>query len=661
MTDPIADSVPASREQLWGVLFEAAEIEHNLMCCYLYAMFSLKDSVDEGVTEEELAAIKRWRGEILDVAIEEMAHLAIVSNILSALGAPAHFGRQNFPIAPGYHPAGVVVKLAPFNVQTLDHFIYLERPDTVEMADGEGFAPERDYVRTLASDRLMSATMDYATVGKLYQAIEDGISGLAASIGEDALFVGDEAHQIGPDVVALPNLTIVRCVKSGIAAIDAIVRQGEGSEAGVEDSHFQRFLKIRAEYQALLAARPDFKPGRAAAHNPVMRKPPLPEGKMWINAAPASELLDIGNAIYNHSLRCLALSYTGVDKAAQRSLVNAAIELMRILTPVAERLTALPANEEHPGCTAGLSFATLRSAAALPPAEGAIPVLTERLHQIGARATWLAAHQEDEAELAEVTATQLERLAGRLGATTLGAPSVLQPATAAIEETPVIDTPPAPPEPIQADDGRELIPGQSIDLIFDAQRCIHARHCVLGQPKVFKANVEGPWIDPDATTTEGLVTVAHLCPSGAIQYRRHDGGHEEAPPPVNLVQLRENGPLGVRADMLLDGKPIGYRATLCRCGASKNKPFCDSSHIAIGFTATGEPETRESQPLAARGETLVIEPQQDGPLEVLGNLELCAGTGRTFDRVTSTWLCRCGGSANKPYCDGTHRKIGFKS
>ncbi|OQW76768.1 MAG: iron-binding protein [Proteobacteria bacterium ST_bin13] len=214
---------------------------------------------------------------------------------------------------------------------------------------------------------------------------------------------------------------------------------------------------------------------------------------------------------------------------------------------------------------------------------------------------------------------------------------------------------------MQADDGRELIPGQSIDLIFDAQRCIHARHCVLGQPKVFKANVEGPWIDPDATTTEGLVTVAHLCPSGAIQYRRHDGGHEEAPPPVNLVQLRENGPIGVRADMLLDGKPIGYRATLCRCGASKNKPFCDSSHIAIGFAATGEPETRESQPLAARGGTLVIEPQQDGPLEVLGNLELCAGTGRTFDRVTSTWLCRCGGSANKPYCDGTHRKIGFKS
>ncbi|MFX5752256.1 ferritin-like domain-containing protein, partial [Acinetobacter baumannii] len=80
--------------------------------------------------------------------------------ILSALGAPAHYGRQNFPVAPGYHPAGVVVRLAPFNVQTLDHFIYLERPETIDIADGEGFAPDRHYVRAMAPDRLMQATMD---------------------------------------------------------------------------------------------------------------------------------------------------------------------------------------------------------------------------------------------------------------------------------------------------------------------------------------------------------------------------------------------------------------------------------------------------------------------------------------------------------------------
>lgn len=666
MTDSPA-AIPATREQLWGVLFEAAEIEHNLMCCYLYAMFSLKESVDEGVTEAELAAIRRWRGEILDVAIEEMGHLAIVSNILSALGAPAHFSRQNFPIAPGYHPAGVVVKLAPFNVETLDHFIYLERPDTVDIADGDGFAPEREYVRTLSAERLMSATMDYATVGKLYQSIEDGIRALADTIGEEALFVGDDAHQIGPDVVALPNLTIVRCVKSACEAIDAIVRQGEGSEAGVEDSHFHRFLKIRAEYQALLAARSDFRPARPAAHNPVMRRPPQPEGKTFVNAAPAVELLDIGNAIYNHSLRCLALAYAGVDKAAQRALVDAAIELMRILTPVAERLTTLPANADRPDCTAGLSFATLRSAAALPAAAGAVPVLTERLQQIAARATWLAATEEDEAALAEMTAGRLDRLASRLGKVHLSPQQPPEPMMTPAEPMPAPDTPMPATDPVPesaeqaAPGGAEVILGQSVDLVFDTERCIHARHCVLGQPAVFKANVQGPWIDPDATSAEALVTVAHMCPSGAIQYHRHDGGPDETPPPVNLVQLRENGPIGVRADMVLGGERVGYRATLCRCGASKNKPFCDGSHSAIGFVATGEPATRESLPLATRDGLLTIDPQPDGPLAVTGNLEVCAGTGRTVDRVTTAMLCRCGGSANKPYCDGTHRRIGFRS
>ncbi len=660
--------VPSSREQLWAILFEAAEIEHNLMCCYLYAMFSLKDASDEDLSEAELAAVRRWRGEILDVAIEEMAHLAIVSNILSALGAPAHFWRQNFPVAPGYHPAGVVVKLAPFNVETLDHFIYLERPESIEMPDGDGFAPDRAYSRTMVADRLMSGTFDYATVGQLYASIEDGISALAATMGEDALFVGDPIHQISPEIVALPNLAVVRCVKTAIEAIDAIVRQGEGAGAETEGSHYCRFLKIREEYQVLLAARADFRPGRAAAHNPVMRKPPLPEGKLWISAEPAASLLDLGNAIYNHSLRCLALGYAGVDQAAQRGLVDAAIELMRILTPVAERLTALPANPEAPGCTAGLSFATLRSASALPPEPGAIAVLVERLEQIAVRATSIGAGDVDVAELTERAAAELQALATKVARITISdrvgvAITETVPAALAVpaEQAALPLAASSAPMPVDEGEGVERIPGEAIDLIFSAERCIHARHCVLGQPAVFKANVEGPWIDPDATSTEGLVTVAHMCPSGAIQYQRHDGGAEEAPPPVNLVQLRENGPIGVRADMLLDGEAIGYRATLCRCGASKNKPFCDSSHLAIQFAATGEPATRDSQPLAVRGGTLAIDPEKNGPLVVTGNLELCAGTGRTFDRVTSTRLCRCGGSANKPYCDGTHRRIGFTS
>jgi CDGSH-type Zn-finger protein/uncharacterized Fe-S cluster protein YjdI len=210
-------------------------------------------------------------------------------------------------------------------------------------------------------------------------------------------------------------------------------------------------------------------------------------------------------------------------------------------------------------------------------------------------------------------------------------------------------------------DGVEIVEGSALTLKFEAKRCIHARHCVLGQPGVFHANVQGPWLDPDATHVEGLVTVAHMCPSGAIRYARKDGGPEEAAPPVNLVQIRENGPLGLRGELVIDGAPAGFRATLCRCGASQNKPFCDGSHNAAGFVASGEPATRPSEPLAARNGPLEIRPQRNGPLAISGNLEICAGTGRTVDRVTQARLCRCGGSQNKPFCDGTHARINFRS
>jgi len=129
--------------------------------------------------------------------------------------------------------------------------------------------------------------------------------------------------------------------------------------------------------------------------------------------------------------------------------------------------------------------------------------------------------------------------------------------------------------------------GRAVSIAFDSARCIHARHCVLQTPTVFKANTPGEWIYPDTVSAETLVAVAEQCPSGAIQYQRHDGGADESAPPVNLLRLRENGPCAVHAPLMLAGRADGFRATLCRCGHSANKPFCDGSHIAAGFVAEG--------------------------------------------------------------------------
>jgi CDGSH-type Zn-finger protein/uncharacterized Fe-S cluster protein YjdI len=207
----------------------------------------------------------------------------------------------------------------------------------------------------------------------------------------------------------------------------------------------------------------------------------------------------------------------------------------------------------------------------------------------------------------------------------------------------------------------EEVRGKLAVIRFEAQRCVHSRNCVLDRPDVFVPNVEGEWIHPDAATPDEIAEISHRCPSGAITYQRLDGQPDDAPPIVNTARVRENGPLALHGDLQITGQPARLRATLCRCGASSHKPFCDGSHTAAGFSASGEPASKDSHPLATRNGPLAIAPQPNGPLMVTGNLEVVSGTGRTIDRATKLFFCRCGASGNKPYCDGSHKRVGFSA
>jgi CDGSH-type Zn-finger protein/uncharacterized Fe-S cluster protein YjdI len=197
--------------------------------------------------------------------------------------------------------------------------------------------------------------------------------------------------------------------------------------------------------------------------------------------------------------------------------------------------------------------------------------------------------------------------------------------------------------------GIEIVKGEKLDLIYDGKRCIHARFCVTDAPMIFLANVKRPWTHLDTAPVEHLVEIAHACTSGAIRYKRTDGAADEAAPPVNLAGVHE-------------GEPTGFRTTPCRCGAANNKPFCDSSHREINFTTSSEPATgTATDMLPVRDGVLAIDPEPNGPLAIRGNLEIISVTGHMVARVTTTCLCRCGGSATTPFCDGTHARIGFNS
>jgi len=649
-----------TRERALHALYEAAELEHNLMCTYLYAAFSLRDGVAEGLAPEEAEAVSRWRRILIRVAVEEMQHLAAVWNITSALGGAPRIGRTNFPLDPGMLPAGIVVKLAPFSPETLQHFVFLERPRGSTEVDGEGFVYERNYIRgSNGYTHLTPMGLNYDTVGDFYTALGNGLKSMVAQYGEEITFAGDPALQLSQNEINMAGCKPVICVKTALAAFDAIVVQGEGAPADSADSHYQKFIGIREEYRALTAKNPDFSPAFPAATNPVLRRPPRPEGRVWLENPEAIAVVDLANASYGLMLRLLAYAYAIPAPCAEKSLsADLAIGLMQAMVPLAERAARLPAGPSNPNCHAGMSFTALRDAAALPPGRGARRFFVERFAQLAEAGTALRSCGDQRALVAADLLGKLSKRAQRGYESVSAAP--VQPAASAAGSAAGPAAATAGPVSTTID-GVEIAPGEKLDLLFETKRCIHARFCVTGAPDVFLANVQGPWLHPDAMEVERIVEIAHACPSGAVQYRRKDGVHDETAPPVNLASIRESGPYAFRGQLELDGEPIGFRATLCRCGASKNKPFCDSSHHEIGFNATGEPASGKTDALAVRNGVLAIDPQLNGPLSVRGSLEITSGTGRVVSRVTAAKLCRCGGSATKPFCDGTHARIGFKS
>jgi len=639
-----------TREQLIHALYEASELEHNLMCTYLYAAFSLKDGEAEGLSAEEAEAVKRWRRAIIDVAIDEMGHLVAVWNITAGVGGQPRFGRENFPLDPGLLPAGVVVKLAPFNEQTLQHFVHLERPKDSPEPDGAGYS-QRDFKRGAVRPRLTPMAIDYNTVGEFYETMEMALAFMAKRLGEKELFCGDPALQLSANEVDLGGAKPVLCTKTAIAACQAIISEGEGASVENPNSHFCRFRAIRDEYQALKAKNPNFLPAHQAAVNPVLRRP-MAEGRVWLEDEPAAAIVDIANVSYQTMLRLIAYSFAVPGPDPEKSLaVDLGIDLMKVMTLLGESAARRPAGPSNPNCNAGVSFTALRDTAPLPRAASTRRYFIERMAELEKGAGKL-----DQSDL------RVARATGLLKALAVRARNfeamALAPAAVAVASA---SSAPSPAQ-TQVVDGVEYVEGENLQIIYKGKLCIHSRFCVTGAPKVFLANVQGPWIHPDDMDAEELMAVARECPSGAIQYKRHDGGPEEHAPPVNLISIREAGPYALRGDLRIDGAPFGYRATLCRCGASKNKPFCDGSHHDVNFNASGEPPTGDkTEMLAVRDGVIDIAPQLDGPLMVRGNMEFISGTGRVIARQQTARLCRCGHSNTKPFCDGTHAKVGFRS
>ncbi len=206
--------------------------------------------------------------------------------------------------------------------------------------------------------------------------------------------------------------------------------------------------------------------------------------------------------------------------------------------------------------------------------------------------------------------------------------------------------------------------GEDVDIQYSLKRCIHAKECVNHLSQVFDVN-KRPWIDANGASGNAVAQVIDLCPSGALHYTRNDDGDSETTPEINQIILWHDGPLQVKGDLAIQGATVAIedetRATLCRCGASANKPFCDNTHKKTGFVA--EPFT-PSKPVDTDADTsgkVTLTATKNGSLKVEGNFRIENIAGDILYTGSKTWLCRCGGSSSKPFCDGTHNTNGFEA
>lgn len=153
----------------------------------------------------------------------------------------------------------------------------------------------------------------------------------------------------------------------------------------------------------------------------------------------------------------------------------------------------------------------------------------------------------------------------------------------------VLDDPKTAPEERQRAGVAREYRNDDIVVYWQPQFCIHSRRCIQGLPQVFNAQ-RRPWVEIDAAIADEIAATVLECPSGALSFARFDGGPQEEAPDETTITPRPNGPLAVRGALRIvaaDGTLIreATRVTLCRCGQSENKPFCDGSHRRVGFRA----------------------------------------------------------------------------
>jgi CDGSH-type Zn-finger protein/truncated hemoglobin YjbI len=658
---PEAPFVIEHREALIYMLCEAAELEHGIMCQYLFAAFTLKQAVSEGLTDAELVTVTRWRKQVSHVATQEMLHLALVHNLLSAVGAAPHLSRPNLPQPADHYPAGVQLALLPFGAQALRHFMFLERPEGMDLADADGLAAAGRAEPLMSERDIVPRRQDFATVGHLYRSIEAGIAGLAGKYGEQWLFVGPPRAQASQSHFRWPELVAVTDAASAQRAIDTILEQGEGPRGDWRDAHFGQFVQILDEYEEMMRASPAFDPVRPVIAANV-RSPERDVDVPLITDALTARVTDLFNVAYEILLQIFEryFAHTRETDAQLKVLADVTIALMlQVIRPLGDLITTLPVGPGQPGKNAGPSFELFYETDYLMPhREAAWALLTERLDEAG----WLC-HELREGRGA--------RISGEL-----------DPILAALREIARALAAHLPAGSAQARQALQ-VPLALAEIEDLLARAADLARKVAG---VSRDETTAGLADVFELTNSALTAAASPAASGAVpptvMPRLVDSvlrpladslaghpGEPRTPEAGADHQVPGAGPGGPAAgtvsELVLQAAEVATRLHVRLATGGIPAPELAEATAALQDLACQlAPAQEQAGRMASlrqiqEGLPAVIQTAKDGPYLVTNVPRMVDDLGEPVRVTPQLALCRCGRSSVKPFCDGTHARIGF--
>ena len=384
--EPASDA--RKRIKLASLLSTAAEIEHMLLCRYMFAAFSMKREISEGgVTWMQLEKMRGWAATCLLISRQEMEHLGLVCNLLTAIGEAPHMSRPLFP-AEKVLPPAVPYNLQKFGKTFLADSVLFEIPKQLSPADQAFLAA---HIPNLGAS-------EHGTILELY----NEASKIIGEVDEKELFIGPPGRQLTvPDILPVSvagvpsprslydvTLQAVTNRKSALAVIEQIITEGEGATTDSPTCHFNLFMKIFRELVDELAKDPAFEPARNVLINPNYSKPKGGGLLLTLNMLTEPTTIRVAklfDLVYETLVQMLARYWSQSDQSSAETAELERVLFFPLMTmvvrPLGEMLTQMPAYEVHGPAMAGAPFQVGREISLLPHRDAAWRIFLDQLQE----------------------------------------------------------------------------------------------------------------------------------------------------------------------------------------------------------------------------------------------------------------------------------------